>query len=61
MRMRGPGTLKNRKLVVSDVNIAKIVPRKHSKYGLILSSDTKSDKINPTVMKNDIFGTNGLQ
>ena len=58
MRMRGPGTLKNRKLVVSDVNIAKIVSRTHSKYGLLLSSNTKSDKINPTLMKYDIFGTN---
>ena len=58
MRMRGPGTLKNRKLVVLDVNIAKIVSRTHSKYGLLLSSNTKSDKINPTLMKYDIFGTN---
>ena len=58
MRMRGPGTLKNRKSVVSDVNIAKIVSRTNSKYGLLLSSNTKSDKINPTLMKTDIFGTN---
>ena len=58
MRMPGPGTLKNRDLVVSDVNIAKILSQTHSKSGLLLSSDTKSDKIIPTVMKYDIFGTN---
>ena len=58
MRMRGLGTLKKRKLVLSDVNIAKMVSLTHSKYGLLLSSDTKSDKINTTVMKYDIFGIN---
>ena len=49
---------KKRKLVVSDVNIAKIVSRTHSKYGLLLSSDTTLDKINLTLMKYDIFETN---
>ena len=56
MRVREPGTLKKRKLVLSDVNIAKMVSLTHSKYGLLLSSDTKSDKTKPTVMKYDIFG-----
>ena len=57
--MRGPGALKTRKLVISDVNIAKIVSRTNSKYGFLLSSDTKSDKTKPTVMKYDIFGISG--